>query len=67
MKTSSNVSRNLSSNASAAHENEQRMKAKEINNILDPTQMPTNSTIIKILKGQFVKTVLNQISVQRVM
>jgi len=37
------------------------------NNILDPTQMPANSTIIKILKGQFVKTVLNQISVQRVM
>lgn len=35
------------------------------NNILDPTTMPENGTRIKVLKTQFVRTVLDQISTQR--
>jgi hypothetical protein len=35
------------------------------NNIIDPTKMPELGSSIKILKTQFVKTVLNQISVQQ--
>jgi len=35
------------------------------NNILDPTTLPDNGTLLKILKTQFVRTVLDQISTQR--
>lgn len=35
------------------------------NNILDPTQMPENGTKLKILKVQYARNVLNQISVQK--
>jgi hypothetical protein len=34
------------------------------NNILDPTKIPENSTRIKVLKIQFLRSVLNEITTQ---